>query len=172
MLCNVSDIFVMGGCLILESLVLLHWCEREGFGPLGVTGLSMGGHVSFNYCVNRHTLSIVTKNIIYLQSLRFICLFSEHYLNCKLIYSIDTACKILICINKWHRCCTCCAIAHLVLWLSKIVMSKKVVWYINLYYNSAKKKKQWYTLFVAINIKRLINIVFYCKLTKTCLVLV
>jgi len=45
-LCNVSDIFVMGGCLILESLVLLHWCEREGFGPLGVTGLSMGGHVS------------------------------------------------------------------------------------------------------------------------------
>lgn len=45
-LCNVSDIFVMGGCLILESLVLFHWCEREGFGPLGVTGLSMGGHVS------------------------------------------------------------------------------------------------------------------------------
>lgn len=45
-LCNVSDIFVMGGCLILESIVLLHWCEREGFGPLGVTGLSMGGHVS------------------------------------------------------------------------------------------------------------------------------
>jgi len=45
---NVSDIFVMGGCLILESLVLFHWCEREGFGPLGVTGLSMGGHVSIN----------------------------------------------------------------------------------------------------------------------------
>lgn len=38
----------MGGCLILESLVLFHWCEREGFGPLGVTGLSMGGHVSKN----------------------------------------------------------------------------------------------------------------------------
>lgn len=43
---NVSDIFVMGGCLILECLVLLHWCERNGFGPLGITGLSMGGHVS------------------------------------------------------------------------------------------------------------------------------
>lgn len=43
---NVSDIFVMGGCLILESLVLFHWCERNGLGPLGVTGLSMGGHVS------------------------------------------------------------------------------------------------------------------------------
>ncbi|XP_020799884.1 protein ABHD18 isoform X1 [Drosophila serrata] len=43
---NVSDIFVMGGCLILECLVLLHWCERNGFGPLGVTGLSMGGHMA------------------------------------------------------------------------------------------------------------------------------
>lgn len=43
---NVSDIFVMGGCLILESLVLFHWCERHGLGPLGVTGLSMGGHMA------------------------------------------------------------------------------------------------------------------------------
>ena len=43
---NVSDIFVMGGCLILESLVLFHWCKRNGFGPFGLTGISMGGHVS------------------------------------------------------------------------------------------------------------------------------
>lgn len=43
---NVSDIFVMGGCLILEALVLFYWCQQQGFGPLGVTGLSMGGHVS------------------------------------------------------------------------------------------------------------------------------
>lgn len=43
---NVSDIFVMGGCLMLEALVLFHWCEREGFGPLGVTGMSMGGHMA------------------------------------------------------------------------------------------------------------------------------
>lgn len=42
---NVSDIFVMGGCLILESLVLFHWCERNGLGPLGITGCSMGGHM-------------------------------------------------------------------------------------------------------------------------------
>lgn len=48
---NVSDIFVMGGCLILETLVLLHWCERNGLGPLGVTGLSMGGHVSVNFII-------------------------------------------------------------------------------------------------------------------------
>jgi uncharacterized protein YfeS len=37
---------VMGGCLILESLVLLNWCERNGLGPLGLTGLSMGGHMA------------------------------------------------------------------------------------------------------------------------------
>lgn len=42
---HVSDIFVMGGCLVLESLVLFHFCERNGYGPLGVSGLSMGGHV-------------------------------------------------------------------------------------------------------------------------------
>ncbi|CAH1965111.1 unnamed protein product [Acanthoscelides obtectus] len=40
----VTDIFVMGGCLILECIVLLNWCEQVGFGPLGVTGISMGGH--------------------------------------------------------------------------------------------------------------------------------
>lgn len=34
----VSDIFVMGGCLILESIALNHWLENNGFGPLGLTG--------------------------------------------------------------------------------------------------------------------------------------
>lgn len=43
---NVSDLFVMGGALILESTVLLHWLEREGYWPLGLTGISMGGYVS------------------------------------------------------------------------------------------------------------------------------
>jgi len=32
----------------MESIVLLNWCERHGFSPLALTGLSMGGHVSFN----------------------------------------------------------------------------------------------------------------------------
>ncbi|KAH9399755.1 hypothetical protein TYRP_017747 [Tyrophagus putrescentiae] len=41
---NVSDIFIMGGCLILETLALLHWAEKMGFGPLCITGISMGGH--------------------------------------------------------------------------------------------------------------------------------
>jgi hypothetical protein len=43
---NVSDIVVMGDCIILESLVLFNWCERMGLGPLGITGLSMGGHIA------------------------------------------------------------------------------------------------------------------------------
>lgn len=43
---NVSDIFIMGGCLILESIVLLNWCEQHGYSPLGLTGLSMGGHMA------------------------------------------------------------------------------------------------------------------------------
>jgi Alpha/beta hydrolase domain containing 18 len=42
---NVSDLFVMGGALVMESMVLFHWCERQGYGPLGLTGVSMGGHV-------------------------------------------------------------------------------------------------------------------------------
>jgi len=45
-LLNVSDLFVMGGALILECAVLLHWASREGHGPLALTGISMGGHMA------------------------------------------------------------------------------------------------------------------------------
>lgn len=43
---QVSDLFVMGACLILESLVIFHWCERQGLGPLVAHGISMGGHMA------------------------------------------------------------------------------------------------------------------------------
>ncbi|XP_011298842.1 uncharacterized protein C4orf29 homolog [Fopius arisanus] len=43
---NVSDIFIMGGGLMMECIVLLNWCEQQGFGPMGLTGLSMGGHMA------------------------------------------------------------------------------------------------------------------------------
>lgn len=43
---NVSDLFVMGGALILESTVLLRWLEKEGYWPLGMTGISMGGYMA------------------------------------------------------------------------------------------------------------------------------
>uniref|UniRef100_A0A3Q3AHN6 Abhydrolase domain containing 18 n=1 Tax=Kryptolebias marmoratus TaxID=37003 RepID=A0A3Q3AHN6_KRYMA len=43
---NVSDLFVMGGALILESTALLRWLEREGYWPLGMTGISMGGYMA------------------------------------------------------------------------------------------------------------------------------
>lgn len=42
----VSDLFVMGGALITESNALLQWCEANGYGPLGLHGISMGGYVS------------------------------------------------------------------------------------------------------------------------------
>lgn len=51
---NVSDLFVMGGCLVLESLAIFHWCERMGFGPLGITGISMGGHMASLAATNWH----------------------------------------------------------------------------------------------------------------------
>ena len=43
---HVSDLFVMGGALTFETITLILWCERQGFGPLGVTGISMGGHMA------------------------------------------------------------------------------------------------------------------------------
>ena len=74
---NVSDLFVMGGALILESLVLFHWCERQGLGPLGVTGISMGGFmaslaasnwpkpISLIPCLSWSTASVVfTKGVM------------------------------------------------------------------------------------------------------------
>lgn len=45
-LLHVSDLFVMGGCLVVEALVLMHWLKRHGYGPLGLTGVSMGGHMA------------------------------------------------------------------------------------------------------------------------------
>ena len=44
-LLHVSDLFTGGLSLILECLVLKRWLEERGFGPIGLTGLSMGGHV-------------------------------------------------------------------------------------------------------------------------------
>ncbi|CAH8553770.1 unnamed protein product [Schistosoma bovis] len=42
----VSDLFVMGGALIMECSALLEWCERNGYGPFALHGISMGGYMS------------------------------------------------------------------------------------------------------------------------------
>lgn len=42
----VKDLFVMGGLLVTESLVLMRWLEKLGYGPFAFTGLSMGGHMA------------------------------------------------------------------------------------------------------------------------------
>ncbi|OWF45149.1 protein ABHD18-like [Mizuhopecten yessoensis] len=53
-LLHVNDLFVMGAGLTLESLVLLNWCESKGYGPLGITGISMGGHMACLAGTNWH----------------------------------------------------------------------------------------------------------------------
>ncbi|RTG89400.1 uncharacterized protein DC041_0005365 [Schistosoma bovis] len=42
----VSDLFVMGGALIMECSALLEWCERNGYGPFALHGISMGGYIN------------------------------------------------------------------------------------------------------------------------------
>eukprot|EP00873_Tetraselmis_striata_P013338 jgi/Tetstr1/433602/TSEL_022867.t1 len=39
----VADLLALGRTTIMEGLSLLHWARRQGYGKLGVTGLSMGG---------------------------------------------------------------------------------------------------------------------------------
>ena len=43
---HVSDLFVMGACLIMEGHQLLTWAEKEGCYPLACHGISMGGHMA------------------------------------------------------------------------------------------------------------------------------
>ena len=38
---NVSDLFVMGCCLMLESIVLADFCEKAGYGPVSKRSLVM-----------------------------------------------------------------------------------------------------------------------------------
>ena len=44
-LLHVSDLFLLGLSIMLECLVIKKWLEGEGLGPVGLTGISMGGHV-------------------------------------------------------------------------------------------------------------------------------
>lgn len=43
---NVSDLFVMGGSLMAECCYLLRWAGEQGHYPLGLSGVSMGGHMA------------------------------------------------------------------------------------------------------------------------------
>jgi len=42
----VSDLFLMGASIIMESQILLDWAQKEGFGPLCCHGISMGGNMA------------------------------------------------------------------------------------------------------------------------------
>lgn len=41
-----SDLFVMGASLMAECCFLLKWVEAQGYWPLGLSGVSMGGHMA------------------------------------------------------------------------------------------------------------------------------
>lgn len=43
---HVVDLLLMGCALIIETSMLLNWCEERGYGPLAVTGVSLGGHMA------------------------------------------------------------------------------------------------------------------------------
>ncbi|VDN07927.1 unnamed protein product, partial [Thelazia callipaeda] len=51
-LTNVSDLFVMGGALVSECNFLLKWAKGQGYWPLGLAGVSMGGHMACLACTN------------------------------------------------------------------------------------------------------------------------
>ncbi|VDL78310.1 unnamed protein product [Nippostrongylus brasiliensis] len=43
---NVSDLFVMGAALISECNFLISWARWEGYGPMALSGVSMGGFMA------------------------------------------------------------------------------------------------------------------------------
>ncbi|KAL6731551.1 hypothetical protein Aduo_002403 [Ancylostoma duodenale] len=43
---NVSDLFVMGAALISECNYLIDWAKSEGYGPMALSGVSMGGFMA------------------------------------------------------------------------------------------------------------------------------
>ena len=62
----VSDLLLLGSATIEEARSLLHWLDsEEGFGKMGVCGLSMG-----NSCLN-HLLIIICYNNSALFTIKF-----------------------------------------------------------------------------------------------------
>jgi len=56
----VSDLFIMGAALILESQVLMKWCQEQGYSPLVFHGISMGGHMaSLSAAACHHPVGLV-----------------------------------------------------------------------------------------------------------------
>ena len=43
---DVKDLWIMAAATIAEGLCLLNWLEEEGFGSLGVSGVSYGGYIA------------------------------------------------------------------------------------------------------------------------------
>ena len=64
----VSDLFLMGACIIMESQILMRWAQEEGFGPLCCHGISMGGNMA---CL------AASSRVLTFNSLSLACLLSK-----------------------------------------------------------------------------------------------
>ncbi len=42
----VTDLYIMGKALVLETLALLHWCQKMKLTPAILHGYSLGGHMA------------------------------------------------------------------------------------------------------------------------------
>jgi hypothetical protein len=42
----VSDLLIMGGGIMLETIALLHWCQKMKLTPAILHGFSLGGHMA------------------------------------------------------------------------------------------------------------------------------
>ncbi|KAK6038474.1 hypothetical protein COOONC_24024 [Cooperia oncophora] len=52
---SVSDLFVMGAALISECTFLRSWAQSEGYGPMALSGVSMGGFMASLAATNTRT---------------------------------------------------------------------------------------------------------------------
>ncbi|XP_018578413.1 protein ABHD18 isoform X2 [Anoplophora glabripennis] len=118
----VSDIFVMGGCLVLECLVLLNWCEILGFGPLGVTGISMGGHGVMSESIDWDMLQAqYISNELYCDTLSKLCKIVDDPFACDLSRLPDVAFDTIP--DLYNSSCTSYVTPHKVISMFNVATS-------------------------------------------------
>ena len=94
---HLTDLFVMGAGLVVESLVLLRWCERQGLGPLGISGISMGGHV-------RTTHGLASQSLTVADGLACQWLLAP----APCCDTVPVLCQLLACLRGFVALCACC----------------------------------------------------------------
>lgn len=85
----------MGGALIAECNFLLKWAKQQGYWPLGLAGVSMGGHMASLACTNSPEpvalvpcLSWTTASTVFVKVLFFIDVLESRTSKCEILYKI------------------------------------------------------------------------------------